>query len=610
MPIKLLQTLCQGMDAVCKPGCDGGDGATAYIPRDKAPHVAQGLLDNKWVLEDVTVAEFKEGYQAIQHFRHYTESGRITLRSFAPLDNAVFPTISKIYQGADWHERECMDFYPVTFAGHHNPTPLLLAADMADVYPLVKPEKKRAAYADLAAEFLAEGEADAIAALSSAPVGDPAGGAAAADAENPAVAAPLADDASAEEVLARTPIKETASPIPDEPIQPGARDEIMGDLEDGDFYARHFQETDRDDRLILNMGPQHPSTHGVLRIVLEMDGEYVLRAEPVLGYIHRMHDKMGETKTFSQFWPNTGRVDYLHALAWNHGYALAVEKLAGTEVPERAELIRILMVELNRISSHLLWWGAYLLDLGAFTPIMYAFHDRELLMDMMQRATGSRLTYAYFRFGGVSHDIDDKFLDELKEFIPYFEKRLPMFKALVTDNIILRKRVENVGPADADMCRRYGATGPVIRGAGVAYDVRRAEPYSLYPELEFDIPSFPETDAMARYMVRMVEMEESLRIVKQCVERLPSAEGGHVVEKAKLDPKVPAGESYAAVEGARGEIGFYLAADGGKTPYRLKLRAPSFSNLNMFAECAEGCLLADAVSILGSLDLVIPEIDR
>ncbi|THB66320.1 MAG: NADH-quinone oxidoreductase subunit D [Desulfovibrio sp.] len=400
----------------------------------------------------------------------------------------------------------------------------------------------------------------------------------------------------------------TQETVHNEPVVPGFD---TGSVEYGDFYTRHFQEGPTENTLILNMGPQHPSTHGVLRIVLELEGEYIVRSEPVLGYIHRMHELMGEVKTASQYLPNMGRVDYLHALAWNWAHVGAVEKLAGIEVDERGELIRILVTELNRISSHLLWWGAYLLDLGAFTPIMYAFDDREEIMDMLQICTGSRLTYCYMRFGGVSHDINDEFVTRLTDFIPYFRKRLPMFKALVTDNIILRKRIEDIGIMDEEMCRRYGATGPVVRGAGVEYDVRRAEPYSLYPEMDFEVPTFPECDAMARYMVRMAEIEQSLKIIEQCLERLPSAAGKHLVKGApKPTFKPPAGEAYFAVEASKGKVGFGLICDGGAKPYRVKLRAPSFCNLSLFSECAQGVLLADAVAILGSLDLVIPEIDR
>ena len=377
----------------------------------------------------------------------------------------------------------------------------------------------------------------------------------------------------------------------------------------GDYYTCRFEKGQREDTLILNMGPQHPSTHGVLRIILELDGEYILRAEPVLGYLHRMHEAMAENRTYLQYLPNMGRVDYLHALAWNWAYVGALERLADIEVPRRAGFIRVITCELNRLASHLLWWGAYLLDLGAFTPIMYAFDDRERILDILQSVSGSRLTYSFLRPGGVAFDLPQAFLDEVMAFIPHMRKRLPIYKTLVTDNIILRKRCEQVGELPLEMCRRYGVTGPVLRGSGQAYDVRRAEPYGVYPELPFEIPVQTKGDAMARYLVRMAEMQQCLEILEQAVAMIP--DGEYIVKGApKVRWKAPAGEVYFAVEGARGKIGVHLFSDGTSTPYRVKLRAPGFSNLNCFAEMARGTLLSDAVSILGSLDLVIPEIDR
>jgi NADH-quinone oxidoreductase subunit D len=378
----------------------------------------------------------------------------------------------------------------------------------------------------------------------------------------------------------------------------------------GDYYTQRFTREggESGDTLVLNMGPQHPATHGVLRVIVELDGEYIRRAEPVLGYIHRMHEKMGEVKSYAQYLPNMGRVDYLHALAWNWAYVGAVEKLAGIRVPERAEHIRVITCELNRISSHLLWWGAYLLDLGAFTPIVYAFADRERIMDLLQPVTGARLTYCYFRFGGVARDVDERFVAETRRFVADFRKRLPMYRDLVTDNVILRGRCEGIGVLPPETARGYGATGPVLRGSGVAYDVRRAEPYSIYDRFAFDVPVGKTGDAMDRYEVRMEEMAQSLSIVEQALDALPA--GAHIAADLPERLLPPRGEVYHAVEGARGKIGVYLVSAGGPKPYRVKLRAPGFSNLSLFAEIARGTLLADAVSILGSLDLVIPEIDR
>jgi NADH-quinone oxidoreductase subunit D len=346
-----------------------------------------------------------------------------------------------------------------------------------------------------------------------------------------------------------------------------------------------------------------------LRVIVELDGEYVLRAEPVVGYLHRMHEKMAEVRSAAQYMPNMGRVDYGHALGWNWAYVGAVERLAGFEVPERAQYIRAITTELNRLTSHLLWWGAFTLDLGAITPIMYAFDDRERLLDILQMATGSRLTHSSFRFGGVSTDVDAKFIDACKSFIPHMRPRLPMYRDLVTGNIILRKRLEGVGVIDADMCRRYGASGPVARASGLAYDVRKAEHIAVYDRFEWKAPVYTDGDSMSRYLVRMDEMEQSLNIIEQAVSSLP--DGKPMMPKAPKVPwQIPKGESYFAFEGARGKIGVHLVSDGGKFPYKVKLRSPCFSNLSLYAEAARGCILADAVAILGSLDLVIPEIDR
>jgi NADH-quinone oxidoreductase subunit D len=363
-----------------------------------------------------------------------------------------------------------------------------------------------------------------------------------------------------------------------------------------------------DETFVLNLGPQHPATHGVLRVKLTMDGEYVVKAEPVLGYIHRMHEKMAEAGTFAQFMPNTGRMDYLSALSYNQGYVMAVERAAGIEVPERAEYIRTITVELNRISSHLLWYGAFVLDLGGFTPLLYAFDDREKILDLLEHVTGSRLTYCYYRFGGVYNDIDDEFITGTRDFIKRLRSRLPsLYHDLVTGNIILIKRLKDIGFITQEVCRKYGATGPVVRGSGINYDIRKNEPYSVYPEFKFDIPVYSECDSMARYMVRMDEIEQSMRIIEQALDKLPD---GPVMAKVPKALKPAAGDCYAAVEAARGSFGCRLVCDGGKGPYRLKLRSPTYSNLSLFGEVAEGMLLADALALMGSLDLVIPEIDR
>jgi len=358
---------------------------------------------------------------------------------------------------------------------------------------------------------------------------------------------------------------------------------------------------------VLNLGPQHPAAHGVLRIKMTMDGEYVMRSEPVIGYIHRMHEKMGENRPLAHFLPNTGRIDYLSALQYNHAFVGAVERAAKIEVPPRAEFIRVITSELNRISSHLVWWGAFLLDLGGFTPLLYAFDDREKILDLLEGVTGSRLTYCYFRFGGLCEDIDEGFVERTRAFVAQMRPRLKMYRRLVTDNVILRKRLEKIGPISPELCRRYGATGPVIRGSGVPSDVRKVEPYSVYSQLDFDIPVFPEGDSMARYLVRMEEIAQSLRIIEQAMDKLPD---GPILGKVPRVLKLPPGDVCYAVEAARGRLMVRIVSDGKEAAYRLKLRTPSFSNLSLFEEASKGMLLADALALMGSLDLVIPDIDR
>ena len=359
---------------------------------------------------------------------------------------------------------------------------------------------------------------------------------------------------------------------------------------------------------VLNLGPQHPAAHGVLRVLLTMDGEWIQRAEPIIGYIHRMHEKMGENRTYAKFLPNTSRIDYLSAMHYTHAFVGAVERAARIEVPLRAEYIRVITSELNRISSHMVWWGALLLDLGGFTPILYAFDDREKILDLLEGLCGARLTYCYYRFGGLCNDADDTFLKGTRDFVKHMQPRLKMYRDLVTDNIILRKRLTDIGEISAELCRKYGATGPVIRGAGVAYDVRRAEPYSIYPQFDFKIPTYPECDSMARYLVRMDEMEQSLRIIEQALDGITA--GPVMAAKVPRVLKLPPGDTCFAVEAARGRFMVRIVSDGKDTPYRVKLRTPSFSNLSLYEEASKGMILPDALAMMGSLDLVIPDIDR
>lgn len=382
-------------------------------------------------------------------------------------------------------------------------------------------------------------------------------------------------------------------------------------LTDGGSMKFPLFDTDikKDERkFFLNLGPQHPSTHGVLRLVLEMDGEYIIDLDPVIGYAHRMHEKIGESRPWRRFMPHTSRMDYVCALPYNHGYVGLIEKMTGYEVPIRAEYIRVISSELNRIASHLLWVGAFLLDLGAFSPIMYGFEDREHILDILEDVTGSRLTYRYYKVGGVYKDIDEKFIDRTRAFIKRLRKRFTIYDKLVTKNIIFRKRVEGNAVISKDMAIRYGVTGPNLRGSGVRYDVRKSEPYSIYNEFDFEVPIGTTGDSLDRYMVRVLEMEQSLRIIEQALDRLPS--GPFKNDKVPRKILLEQGGYAMSVESARGELRYYLVADGTHNPYRLKVRTPSYANLSIIRELCRGMLIADMIAAAGSLDVIIPEIDR
>ena len=358
----------------------------------------------------------------------------------------------------------------------------------------------------------------------------------------------------------------------------------------------------------LNMGPQHPSMHGVLHLVLKMKGEQILECEPVIGYAHRAHEKMAEHRNYVMFLPNTSRVDYLSGMIYNIGYCQALEKILDIEVPERAEYIRIIACELNRVSSHLLWFGTFLLDIGGITPFLYCFDDREEILDLLDRVTGSRLTYSYGRFGGVTMDVDQQFLDGTTGFIKRLRQRLPKYQSLVGDNVIFRERCEGVGVITPEMAFDYAVTGPCLRASGVQYDVRRAEPYSIYDRFEFEVPTDDRGDNMARFDLRVKEMEQSLNIIEEAIKQIP--EGPIMPAKVKKRYKVPKGEYYFAVESARGQFGIYILADGSDIPVKMKLRTPSFSNLSSMVDCLANTAVADTIAILGSIDIVMPEIDR
>ena len=366
------------------------------------------------------------------------------------------------------------------------------------------------------------------------------------------------------------------------------------------------------EEMLVNMGPQHPSTHGVLRIVLRTDGEMVLEAVPHLGYLHRCKEKIAENLAYYQYIGYTDRLDYLAAMNNNHAWAMAVEKLADIEVPQRAEFIRVLSVELNRIASHLVSFGAYGLDLGAFTPFLYAFREREYILDLFEQLCGARLTLSYINVGGVTWDLPPLFLEKLTEFLDYFEPKIDEYNDLLSFNHIFIKRTANVGVIPRDMCIDYALSGPVIRGSGIPLDLRRDRPYSIYDRLEFDVCVGDGRmgalgDCWDRYWVKMAELKECVRIIRQCIKQMPD---GAYRAKLPRGLKVPAGEVYAEYENPRGHLGFYIESQGGVIPYRVKIRGPSFINLAVTQALCRNVLLADVPAIVGSIDIVMGEVDR
>jgi len=359
--------------------------------------------------------------------------------------------------------------------------------------------------------------------------------------------------------------------------------------------------------LELNMGPQHPSTHGVLRLLLTLDSEVILKAQPHIGYLHRSFEKFAEGMTYTQFLPYTDRLDYVSAITNEFGYCLAAEKLAGIEVPRRAQYLRVIAAELQRIASHLLFVATFGNDLAAVTVFLYGFRDRERVIDILDSLSGQRLTYHYLRLGGVMADavpgLDRKVLDLVDYLIP----RLDELDELFTNNVIFRRRTENVGILTAEQALDFGVSGPNLRGSGVAWDVRKADPYSSYQDFEFDVPTGRQGDCFDRYAVRIEEMRQSLRILKQAVEGLPE---GEIRTKVSRNLKPPAGEAYAHVEGARGDVGFFLISDGSTNPYRLKIRGPSFIHTMALETILKGWKIADVIAVLGSIDIVLGEVDR
>lgn len=508
--------------------------------------------------------------------------GSLTMKVHVDRDDPVVPSLTPMWPGANFQEREIWDLYGIRFDGHPDLRRILLW-DGFHGHPMRKDWKE---------PFFEEEHK---------PFGSrwPGGEVFRAEERNPYG-------------------KNVQYPSGWQP------DDLEIDV-DAEIYAgvtvtREQVPGLKTEKVTVNMGPQHPSTHGVFRMVVTLDGETVLKLDPVMGYLHRNHEQIGERNTFIQNIPYTDRLDYLSSMGNNHGYVLAVEQLLGSEVPERAEWIRVLMAELTRIANHAWALGFLLNDMGAFqTPALYYITERELIIDFFEATAGSRMMCNYMRFGGVAYDLPTEFrgqptmefLEELvHEQLPRFIEEMDEY---LTNNEIVKARSVDVGVLTAEEAIGYSAAGPVLRASGVPYDVRRAEPYSYYEDLDFDIALFHNGDVYDRYLVRVEEMRQSVRILKQVLPHLKSTEGAPIIDgKPQYAIRVPhGGDAYGRVENPKGELGYYITAKPrGSNPERYHVRAPSFINLTALGKMCEGYKVADVVTILGSIDIVLGEVDR
>ena len=361
------------------------------------------------------------------------------------------------------------------------------------------------------------------------------------------------------------------------------------------------------DEIIVNMGPQHPSTHGVLRVKLRLDGEKVVASECIIGYLHRGVEKIAEHRTYAQFGPYVDRMDYVAAVSNGLGYCEAVEKLLGVEAPPRAKVVRTILTELQRIASHLVWLGTHALDIGALTPLFYCFREREEILKIYEKYCGARLTTHAFRIGGLQYETYDGFEQDVKRFCQDFDKRVDEYEALLTTNRIWVQRTKGIGVLSAQDAIDLGVTGPVLRASGVQWDIRKAFPYAAYDKYDFIIPTGKNGDTYDRYMVRMEEMRQSRRICLQAIEDIPA---GPIMAKVGKVLKPTPGEMYHSIEAPKGELGYYIVSDGTVQPWRVRVRPPSFINLEAFDKMIRGHLVADVVAVIGTLDIVLGEVDR
>jgi NADH-quinone oxidoreductase subunit C/D len=527
-------------------------------------------------LSSVTAVDYlpEDMLEVVYHVHRTTGGPLLVFKTQVPRQAAVLPSLVPVWPGADFQEREAWDLFGVKFEGHPDLRRILMWEGF-DGHPMRK-DWREGYFEEDAKPFKSRW---------------PEGHIRRSEEVNPFgknVDYPAGFD------------PESWVPEEDVALYAGLASVVKPD-DGSDFHT---------EQVVVNLGPQHPSTHGVFRMVAKLDGETIVDLKPVMGYLHRNHEKIGERNTFLQNIPFTDRLDYFSSMSNNFGYVLAVEKLMGIQPPERAEYIRVMMAELTRIVNHVAAIGFLLNDLGAyFTPILYAFEERELILDIFEATAGSRMMCNYYRFGGVARDLPEGILERVRD-LAYerLNRKIDELEMYLTNNEIVRTRSEGTGVLTAEQAIACSIVGPVARASGVPYDLRRANPYSIYDRFEFDVAVRYHGDVYDRYLVRIDEIRQSIRILQQVVRDIP--EGPIQTGKPQYQVRVPAGESYGRVEGPKGELGFYVVSNGKPNPWRYHVRAPSFINLTALSSMCKGQKIADVVAILGSIDIVLGETDR
>jgi NADH-quinone oxidoreductase subunit C/D len=562
------------------------------VKPDERQGYAGLLVDPQKLVEFATVLRDELGYdylssvtgvdylpdgmlEVVYHAYRMTGGPGLVFKAQTPRENAVVPSLVPLYPGADLQEREAWDLFGIRFAGHPD-LRRILTWEGFHGHPLRK-DWKEAYFEEDAKPF---------------------------DIRWPDGKAVRAEDSTQYHKNVSYPSEFTPDgwvPEGDSLLYAG-----MGGVETPSGNGDSIDT----DTIIVNLGPQHPSTHGVFRMVAELDGETIVDLKPVMGYLHRNHEKIGERNTFLMNMPFTDRLDYICSMGNNFGYALAVEQLMGIRPPERAEYIRVMMAELTRILNHVWAIGFLLNDLGAyFTPALYVIKERELILDIFEAVSGSRMMCNYFRFGGVARDLPEGVIEKVHDLVhDRLPRHLEELDTYLTQNEIVRARLIDVGVLPAEKAIAYSAAGPVLRASGVPYDVRQADPYSIYDRFDFDVAMRPNGDSYDRFLIRLDEAHQSLRILRQVLRDIP--EGEIQTGKPRHQVRVPAGESYGRVENPKGELGFYVVSNGTPNPWRYHVRATSFINLSALGEMCKGHKVADVVAILGSLDIVLGEVDR